>query len=134
MEFIIKMNAQEVVKAEEKGLISAIAAIEESQQGKAIESVSPPVCAPVQQVPVATPQPEPSMPVMPAVAPTTVPVEQTTYSQNDLALAASQLMDAGKQQELIALLSRFNVPSLVDLQPDQYGAFAAELRNMGAKI
>lgn len=84
-------------------------------------------------------------PVSPATtyaAPTTMPVNSTnqvptaapTYQMDDLARAAAQLMDAGKQQELLGLLAKFNVQALTQLPQKQYGAFATELRQMGAKL
>lgn len=56
------------------------------------------------------------------------------YQIDDLARAAAQLMDAGKQQDLLALLGQFNVQTLGQLPPEQFGAFATALRQMGAKI
>jgi hypothetical protein len=76
-------------------------------------------------------------PVQPApTAPSTnqVPTTAPTYSLDDLARAASQLMDAGKQQECLGLLNQFQVKGLRDIKPEQYGAFATALRQMGAKI
>jgi len=78
-------------------------------------------------VPVAT------APVPPAPVPT-VPTTAQTYTQDQLALAASGLMDAGKLAELQQLLATFKVTSLVTLPKDQYGAFATKLRELGAKI
>ena len=86
-----------------------------------------PVATPPAAVPVAT------APPAPAPVPT-VPTTAQTYTQDQLALAASGLMDAGKLAELQQLLAAFNVPSLVQLPKDQYGAFATKLREMGAKI
>lgn len=56
------------------------------------------------------------------------------YQIDDLARAAAQLMDAGKQQDLIALLGQFGVQTLGQLTPDKFGAFATALRQMGAKF
>ena len=86
--------------------------------------------------PVATPPAAvPVAPAPPAPAPVpTVPTTAQTYTQDQLALAASGLMDAGKLAELQQLLASFNVASLVQLPKEQYGAFATKLREMGAKI
>ena len=86
-----------------------------------------PVATPPAAVPVAT------APPAPAPVPT-VPTTAQAYTQDQLALAASGLMDAGKLAELQQLLAAFNVPSLVQLPKDQYGAFATKLRELGAKI
>lgn len=109
----------------------------------ATETTAPEPTAPAAEAPapVSAPTPPPApaaVPVAttpPAPAPVpTVPTTAQTYTQDQLALAASGLMDAGKLSELQQLLAAFNVPSLVQLPKDQYGAFATKLREMGAKI
>jgi hypothetical protein len=37
-------------------------------------------------------------------------------------------------QQLLALLSKYGVQALTQLDPAQYGAFATELRALGAQI
>ena len=49
-------------------------------------------------------------------------------------MAMAPLVDAGKMEDIRALLNSFGVPSIMDLQPDQYGALATALRGMGAQI
>lgn len=79
--------------------------------------------------PAGTYQPEQPAPVATAV-PTTV----QAYTMEHLAVAATQLMDAGRRTELVGLLSSFGVQALTALPKEQYGAFATQLRAMGAKI
>ena len=67
-------------------------------------------------------------------APTPVPTTQVSYDINQLAVAATGLMDAGKQQDLMNLLAKFGVQALTQLPKEQYGAFATELRALGANI
>ena len=90
------------------------------------------------QIPV-----QPVVTQQPAVAPVQAPVQEApaavptttqTYSQDDLARAAVALMDAGRMNDLQALLSQFGVASLPELPESQRGAFATALRGMGAKI
>lgn len=85
---------------------------------------------------------------VPVTAPVAVPLAATgtaqalaapvapgrTYTHDELAVAATGLLDAGKGREVMDLLQQFGVPSLVQLQPDRYGAFATALRGLGAKI
>lgn len=67
--------------------------------------------------------------------PTNVPVAAQTYTMDQLAVAATQLMDAGRQAELLNLLNNtYGAPSLMALPKEQYGNFATALRQMGAKI
>lgn len=81
---------------------------------------TPPTAAPVTAAPPAAAAP----------LPTTTP----TYTQEQIALAAAQIMDAGRQTELIQLLGSFGVQAVTQLPAEQYGAFATSLRSMGARI
>lgn len=66
--------------------------------------------------------------------PTAPTAQAPTYTLDDIARAAAQLMDAGKQQPLLTLLRQFQVQGLRDLRPEQLGAFATALRQIGARI
>jgi hypothetical protein len=57
-----------------------------------------------------------------------------TYTMEQLAVATTQLVDAGRRTELLSLLSSFGVQALTALPKEQYGAFAAQLRALEAKI
>lgn len=59
---------------------------------------------------------------------------QTSYTMEQLAIAATQLVDAGRRVELVSLLETFGVQALTALPKEQYGNFATHLRTMGAKI
>lgn len=90
--------------------------------------------------PVATPTPAPA-PAAPAqtMAPTnpapTVPVTTApTYTLDQIAKAGASLVDAGKMEQLLALLAKYGVQAVTQLQPDQYGVFATELRTLGAQL
>lgn len=98
--------------------------------------VQQPTAVPVQQT-QTPPQVHPEQPqqqVAPAQAVPTVPTSETTYSMDQLAVAATQLVDAGKRDELLELLASFGVQALMGLPKEQYGAFATKLREKGAKI
>lgn len=92
--------------------------------------------------PVATPAPAPApAPAAPAqtVAPTNpapaVPVTTApTYTLDQIAKAGASLVDAGKMEQLLALLAKYGVQAVTQLQPDQYGVFATELRTLGAQL
>ena len=77
--------------------------------------------------PVATPTPAPA-PVAPAQ--TAAP----TYTLDQIAKAGASLVDAGKMEQLLALLAKYGVQAVTQLQPDQYGVFATELRTLGAQL
>ena len=106
-------------------------------------NVTPPVAAPVPPAaprattmppapaaaPAAPPAPAPA-PAAPAVPVTTAP----TYTLDQIAKAGASLVDAGKMEPLLALLSRYGVQAVTQLAPEHYGAFATELRALGAQI
>lgn len=56
------------------------------------------------------------------------------FTQDQIMQAGAKLMDAGKANELIALLRSFNVRAVMDLKPEQIGAFATAMRELGAEI
>lgn len=90
-----------------------------------------PVSTQDQTVPTAPAQ---NVPVAPVQTAPVVLTSSRTYTPDELAKAAMQLMDSGKQNELLTLLHQFGTNSIPTLQPDQYGAFATALRGMGAQI
>lgn len=101
-------------------------------------SVSQDTPAPVAPVATPTPAPAPAAPAQ-TVAPTnpapTVPVTTApTYTLDQIAKAGASLVDAGKMEQLLALLAKYGVQAVTQLQPDQYGVFATELRTLGAQL
>lgn len=75
------------------------------------------------------PQAEPA-PAMTAQVPTSAP----TYTLDQIQAAISPLLAAGRHVDLQNLLAKYQVATMTDLQPAQYGAFAADLRAIGAQI
>ena len=90
-----------------------------------VPTAQAPVQQPVAQTPVTEVQQSAAIP--------TSHVAQA-YTVEQLQMAMAPLADAGKMEEIRALLNSFGVPSIMDLQPDQYGALATALRGMGAQI
>lgn len=106
-------------------------------------NISVPQGTPAPVAPVATPvthAPVPPVTMPPAtVVPTnpapTVPVTTApTYTLDQIAKAGASLVDAGKMEQLLALLAKYGVQAVTQLQPDQYGVFATELRTLGAQL
>ncbi|MEC1177647.1 hypothetical protein P9B03_04050 [Metasolibacillus meyeri] len=107
------------------------------QQTAPVQNAPVQQTAPVQQPPVQPSQPAPqAAPVQqPPVQPTqAVPISNVTYTMEQLAVAATQLMDQGKRNEITQLLATFGVQALTALPQEQYGAFATSLRGLGANI
>lgn len=83
--------------------------------------------------PVAAPAPAPAAPI-PTAAPAAVPTAAPTYTLDALARAGAALAQAGKMEQALALLAKYGVQTVNQLKPEQYGAFATELRALGAQI
>lgn len=154
MEMKIKIDVPELVAAVEK----LAAAIDKTALNITVPNEgtlnfnmpagnAPVASAPVQTAPtpapVAAPAPTPApapaaplvtpMPTAAAPAPA-VPVTAPTYTLDQIAKAGANLVDAGKMEQLLALLTKYGVQAVTQLTPDQYGAFATELRALGAQI
>ena len=66
---------------------------------------------------------------------TAVPTEAKSYTADELQKAAIALMDKGvSMDDIAALLGKHGVSSLPELTPDKFGAFALDLRQLGADI
>ena len=97
-----------------------------------VESMFTAAPVPAPTVPVSAPAPVAAPTPAPVAAP--VPVTAPTYSLEQLARAGASLVDAGKMEQLLALLAKYGVQAVTQLQPDQFGVFATELRSLGAQI
>ena len=91
-----------------------------------------PAPAPAVVAPVAGPQVTP-----PGNAPAVAPVAATpAYTVEQIGKAGADLVsqDAAKMPELLALLQKYGAQAITQLKPEQLGAFATELRGLGAKL
>lgn len=113
---------------------------------KPVSAAAP--ATPVAAAPVATaptPMPAPTAPVAPPApaapasnvnypAPSVPLAAPPQYTVDQIMAAGATLMDAGKVNELMNLLHSFGVQAVMDLKPEQLGAFATAMRDLGAKI
>lgn len=100
----------------------------------AIPAPATAIPAPATAIPVpATAIPVPT-PISPVPAPTAVPTAVPTYTQADLMTAGARLMTTVGMPAMQELMARFGVQAIHQLKPEQYGAFAQALRDMGAQI
>lgn len=101
---------------------------------------TPPVApAPVQQPAVQQPAVQQEAPAM-ATPPTAV----KKYTADELSLASRPIVEAGRQQELLALLHSFtftdpngvtcNVSNIREMPEELYPAFANGIRQLGGRI
>ena len=94
---------------------------------------APAPTAPIQPNPL--PSPGPAAQAMPSYPAPNVPLAQPPkFTIDQIMAAGATLMDAGKINELMNLLHSFGVQAVMDLKPEQLGAFATGLRELGAKI
>ena len=151
MELIVKIEAPELAASINK-LADAISghALAESTApavSASVAPVSPAPAAPVEAPEPVNPAPAPVAVAAPAqpVAPTATATGNTaapvvpisfapSYTLDQISRAGASLVDAGKMQQLLELLSRYGVQAITKIQPEQYGAFATELRALGAQI
>lgn len=121
--------------------MSAEAAKASLAHERAVSEVTAQTPPPPSPQPTATPATAPVATTTQSAAPTpssaptaAVPTAAPTYTLEQLAVAATQLVDAGRRDELIQLLQSFGAQALTALAPEHYGAFATKLREMGAKL
>lgn len=142
-------------------LMTTLATLVESIQGVLLVSnaqlAGPPTAATEAQPTVVQTQPavvqQPTMvvaapapaavqtpaPAAPAAAVPVTPVVPTApakaYTWAEIQTACAPLIDNGaSQQALIALLPKYNVPSLTAIPPERYGELVQDLRALGAKL
>jgi len=105
--------------------------------------VTAPAPAPVQAVstsPIADPTPaQPPVQMNAAMtAPTPAPVVPVTaaptYTLDQIATAGAALVNAGKMEQLLALLGKYGIQAITQLKAEQFGPFVTELRGLGAQI
>lgn len=94
-----------------------------------------PAPAPVPVAPIPQPNPAPAMnPPQPA-APIPAPVQEAPkIDMNAISRAGAGLIDQGKMQDVLAVLGKYGVQVITQLREDQFEAFAADLRALGAAI
>lgn len=151
MELILQMNAEEVIEVTQNGTLKALAeslkthskvgaeSVEELHQAPSMDCAS---SMPV-ETPTTAPMPESTTSTWtpgggatddstPQIA---VPTEAKSYTADELQKAAIALMDKGvSMDDIAALLGKHGVSSLPELTPDKFGAFALDLRQLGADI
>ena len=93
-------------------------------------AVAGPAANPISPAPVT---PATTAPIYPATTATS-PSDAKALTMDDLGRAGATLIDAGKMPQLIALLGKYGVQAVTQLKPEQFNAFADEMRALGAKF
>ena len=120
-----KTQSSEVVSASEKVCVGE--QIPAKPERTAVPSVAP--ATTVSAVPVAPATPAPTPP--PAPVPR---ADAPTYTIEELQLACAPLMDANRIGEIQSTIAKYGATSLLDIPKEQYGALAADLRALGARL
>lgn len=147
MELILQMSADEAIEVTKNGTLKALAESLKTHSKASAESGAPSMdCASAQPVetPTQAPMPESTTPTWTpgggatddsTPQTTAVPTEAKSYTADELQKAAIGLMDKGVSMDAIAgVLNKLGVATLPELTPDKFGAFALELRQLGADI
>lgn len=119
-------------------LSAAMQRLAEALEGRGVTPQPDPAPEAVQPKPEAhkaqtTPEPEAAQPE-PQAAPQVAPQAAPVPSIADIANAGAALVNAGRRDDLIALLAKYGAKAVTQLSPDQLPAVAADLRAMGAQI
>ena len=147
MELILQMNAEEAIEVTKNGTLKALAESIRTHSKASAEPQAPSMdCASAQpvEIPTQAPMPESTTPTWTPGGGATddstpqtpaVPTEAKSYTADELQKAAIGLMDKGVSMDAIAgVLNKLGVATLPELTPDKFGAFALELRQLGADI
>ena len=152
MELILQMNAEEAIEVTKNGTLKALAESLKTHSKASAEPAEELPQAPSMdcassmpaETPTQAPMPESTTPTWTpgggatddsAPQTTAVPTEAKSYTADELQKAAIGLMDKGVSMDAIAgVLNKLGVATLPELTPDKFGAFALELRQLGADI
>lgn len=118
-----KTQSSEAVSAPEKVYV------DEPIPAKPEQTAPAPTAPPA--APETTVSAAPIAPATPAPIPT---AGAPTYTVEELQLACAPLMDANRMGEIQSAIAKFGATSLLDVPKEQYGALAADLRALGARL
>lgn len=104
-------------------------AVPAPQQPVPATAQSPAPVAPQQPIPAAAQAPAPVAPQQAAPAP-----QPQAITLDAICNAGAKLVEQGQMNQVIALLGKYGVQAVNQIRPEQYEAFAADLRGLGAQI
>lgn len=108
------------------------APVQATQQAP-VQATQPPQQAPA-QLPQQFTQPAPNTVAQAFQQPVQQAPAARQYTADEIARAGASLLEKGLMPQLIALLGKYNVQSITGLRPDQFPAFAEDLKAMGADL
>lgn len=133
----INSNLERIAKALEAENVEVVAeAVHETAkqfrptENTPVQTVTPAI--PQIPAPVVQPVQNPE-PVQQATAIPTTPVQES-FTQEQLAVAMSNAVSAGKMNVIQGILQQFNVQALTQINPADYNKVATMLKEAGVKI
>ena len=107
--------------------------------GAGFPGSAPSTGGPQAGLPVSQPgsvNPQPGQAAGPSPMPGQVPTTAVPqgYSQDQIAVAMTGLVDQGKQPQVMQALAQFGAASLMQVPKEQYPALATQLRMLGANL
>ena len=132
----IECNTWEELTEIAHKIISAAGAASEQQEvpskQRIMSVVTPAVIEPVKTPLAPIPDVAEEVPFeeLPKPEPAPAPAPARTVTRQEVQAKAIALMDAKKQDQLQALLKKYNVPALPSIPEDQLAAFMADLEAM----
>lgn len=124
------------------GAVQGVSAVPSAPAASLPAAPAPAAVVPV--VPTAQPSVPVTSPVVAPAVPTAPPTAVKKYTADELSIASRPIVEAGKQQDLLALLHSFtftdangvtrNVQNIREMPEELYPAFANGIRQLGGRI
>lgn len=132
-------NATGKQKEDVKMNTAAVASAVSQQQTQTPTAAVAPTTPVVPSTPAVSNAPAPSVTqsaasVAPSVNPVPTAAAAPTYTMEQLAVAATGLIDAGKMQDVQSIFANLGVQTLMELPQEKYGEFASAIKAIGAVI
>lgn len=122
----------------QKNLESVKKIDENPQNVRTLPNTIPQVQTPVMQTkkmpaePVG--QPQFQVTTTTAVAPQAIPTAQANFTMDQLAVAMSNAVNAGKMNTVLEILHSFGVQALTQVNPNDYSKLATKLKENGIEV
>lgn len=101
------------------------------------QAVAPTPAVQQQAAPAPVPMAQPQATAAPIAQPQAVapaPTAQPQITLEAICNAGAKLVEKGQMNQVIALLGKYGVQAVNQIRPEQFAAFAADLRALGAQI
>lgn len=120
----------------QKNLESVKKIDENPQNVRTLPNTTPQVQTPVMQTKKmpAEPVAQPQFQATTAVVPQAIPTAQANFTMDQLAVAMSNAVNAGKMNTVLEILHSFGVQALTQVNPNDYSKLATKLKENGIEV